>query len=114
MDRTIFIAVILVYAVVAVLWRLRKRNEAPTTTKDVTTHKALETIDTTPDKPVNFGYKNSWLAVRASDSKGVIESLAIDNLQLANWHTGFVAAYNGQAFVSPPVNGWVFGNQEMR
>jgi len=112
MDRIILIAVIVLVAIVVALWLLRTRNESPTTTTDVTAPKPLEslleTIDTTPDKPINFGYKISWLAVRASDAQDVIKSLSIDNLQPANWHTGFVAAYNGHAFVSPPVDGWVF------
>jgi hypothetical protein len=65
-------------------------------------------IDTTPDKPVNFGYKMAWLAIRTVDSQAVIDALDIENVQPANWRTGFIAAYNGHAFISPPVNGWVF------
>ncbi|MEX1231906.1 MAG: hypothetical protein WEB58_16795 [Planctomycetaceae bacterium] len=92
-------------------WLLQNRKVL-STTGDPTTPKSLEdlfdSIDTTPDKPINFGYKMSWLAVRSLNAQDVIRSLAIDNLQRANWRTGVVAAYNGHAFISPAINGWVF------
>jgi hypothetical protein len=68
----------------------------------------FDKVDTTPDKPVNFGYKMLWLAIKTADSQAVIDSLDIENVQPANWRTGFIAAYNDHAFISPPVNGWVF------
>lgn len=107
----ILIVIAMVFAVVAAIWLLRQWSQSPALATARTAPKPLETlldrIDTTPDKPINFGYKNSWLAVRASNAQDVAESLSLDNLQAANWHTGFVAACNGHTFVSPPVDGWV-------
>ncbi|WP_372721399.1 hypothetical protein [Novipirellula sp.] len=69
---------------------------------------SLDNIDPTPDRPINFGYKMSWLAIKASDAETVLESLPVHNVQLANWRTGSIAAYSGHTFVSPMVNNWVF------
>ena len=108
-----FIVTVLALMIVIVLFwgwlRSRRRLLAAITSASAPTalDTLLEKIDTTPDAPVNFGYKNSWLAIRASNAEDVIRSVSIDNVQSANWRTGFIAAYNGHAFVSPPVDGWV-------
>ncbi len=68
----------------------------------------LESVGLTPDTPMPFGYKLTWLAIRSSNSKTVLEALPIDDIQQANWRTGYLAAYRGHTFVSPSVDGWVF------
>lgn len=73
----------------------------------------LERIDSTPDSPITFGYKMAWLAIKATDAENVLSSLDIRNVQASNWQTGVVAAYNGHAFVSPSVKGWVFVLSQM-
>jgi hypothetical protein len=55
-----------------------------------------------------FGYKICWLAIRTGRAEDVVAILPIENVQRANWHTGYVAAYGGHVFVSPPVEDWVF------
>ena len=66
-----------------------------------------------PDRPHPFGYKMAWLAVRSTDTSGVIEQLGLFKPQLANWESGLGTIYDdrlGEArvFVSPPVDGWTF------
>ncbi|MDB5335489.1 MAG: hypothetical protein JWN70_1108, partial [Planctomycetaceae bacterium] len=78
------------------------------TTKLKPLEQLIGKIDTTPCAPVSFGYKNSWLAIRASDSDVVIQALPVDNPQRANWQSGFVAAYNDYVFLTPALEGWVF------
>ena len=67
----------------------------------------LERIDETPDAPVPFGYKMTWIAIRLSDPTAILDVLPIDELQRANWSTGISAAYSHHTFVSPPIDGWV-------
>lgn len=104
----VFFYLVIVVAVTAVIWLLRKRRALPVVTSDFSESKLRETICDTPDKPLNFGYKVSWLAIRCSVAQDVVESLSIDCLQPANWNSGCIAAYNGLVFVSPSVEGWVF------
>ncbi|MFO1093965.1 MAG: hypothetical protein U0992_11735 [Planctomycetaceae bacterium] len=99
-----YFALIVLIAFVVGLLRLLRRS--PLT--NLLGPKPLKEIDTTPDKPVAFGYKMSWLAVRASEPSEVIASLTIDKVQPANWATGVDAAYDGHTFISPSIDGWVF------
>ena len=103
-----FIIAIPILVVIATAWWLRHRNIAVDPTAPRPLETLLDKIDATPDSPINFGYKMSWLAIKVSNAEEVIESVDIENVQPSNWHSGFVAAYNGHAFISPPVNGWVF------
>jgi len=64
-------------------------------------------LSTTPDAPVGFGYKNQWLTVKTSDPKGLAEFLEISGLKPANWASGVKAAYEGDIFISPVIDGWV-------
>lgn len=66
-------------------------------------------IDATPDEPVAFGYKISWLAIRSTDANHVARMVGLTDLQPANWETGLEAAIRGEwIFVSPAIEGWVF------
>lgn len=60
-----------------------------------------------PLPPEAFGYKMSWLAVRSDDANAVLEALALKKPRAASWQAGIKAAYDGAAFVSPVVRGWV-------
>lgn len=68
-----------------------------------------------PDKPVSFGAKITWLAVKSDDPQAVIKALGLMKARKSNWKTGMEAAYravntrveNGEAFVTPPIKGWV-------
>lgn len=81
-----------------------------------TTYAAEPEFDVTPDKPQSFAYKINWFAVRAPDQASVLEALELGPGKPVNWASGLEAAYgypahrgkDRWAFVSPPVNGWVF------
>lgn len=64
------------------------------------------------DRPVAFGHKMLWLAVRADSPAQVAAALYIQNIAYANWRTGVASAYDhgmrtGSVFLSPRVDGWV-------
>jgi hypothetical protein len=69
-----------------------------------------------PDRPVGFGYKICWFAVRTTDADAVAEAMELDRRRPANWRSGVAVAYGGtpgserfvDVFVTPPVDGWTF------
>lgn len=72
----------------------------------------VPSFDQTPDKPMSFGYKVSWFAVKASDPARVLDALELKRGTPANWTAGLAAALPFPStatwvFVSPPVSGWV-------
>jgi hypothetical protein len=64
-------------------------------------------LNITPDEPVSFGRKCSWLVVQSNDPLEVAESLNLIDVQVSGWRTGIDAAYKNSVFVSPPVKKWV-------
>lgn len=59
-----------------------------------------------PDKPVPFGYKNSWLCIRANSPEEVIEKIGLKNPRVSNWNDGVYGDHGG-VFVSPVLDGYV-------
>lgn len=67
-----------------------------------------------PDRPVAFGYKQVWLAVRDREPREVAEALGLRKLRVANWKEGIRRSYETdrregrrkEIFVTPPVAGW--------
>jgi hypothetical protein len=67
-------------------------------------------IESTPDKPIGFGLKNQWIATKAPDAKSLADALKLKDTKIANWKSGFVAAYTypgDYVFVTPPLDEWV-------
>ncbi|RLU01217.1 hypothetical protein [Ketobacter sp.] len=91
--------------------RVVEHNEAASN-KKAAIEKPKPVICNQPDKPIAFGYKTIWVAIKATDSKRVIECLDMHDVEIANWETGIVAANHSWkerlVFVSPPVKSWVF------
>jgi hypothetical protein len=66
-----------------------------------------------PDRPVPFGLKMAWLAVRTRDTARIIEVLGLGEPKVCNWQSGIGTVYDDRlgethVFVSPPLNGWTF------
>ena len=59
-----------------------------------------------PDKPVPFGYKCSWLCIKASSPEEVIAKMGLKNPRICNWNDGIYGNHNG-VFVSPVLDGCV-------
>lgn len=69
--------------------------------------------DEAPDRPVPFGYRMGWLAVRTRDPRAVVEELGLLDAAPCNWRAGIGTVYDhslgiDHVYVSPPVNGWTF------
>ena len=48
--------------------------------------------ETTPDSPVNFGYKFAWMAVKTENNQKVSELLKLKRTSACNWKYGFNGA----------------------
>jgi hypothetical protein len=59
------------------------------------------------DDPVPFGYKCAWLAIKTDQPDAVVTTLGLVGAQKSNWAKGIAAAYNGDVFVTPVIQGWV-------
>jgi hypothetical protein len=65
----------------------------------------LETRDTT--KPINFGHKWVWVAVKTENTDRLLGTLQLERIRQANWVEGILWAGNGDVFVLPPCEGWI-------
>jgi len=59
-----------------------------------------------PDKPIPFGWKGTWLVVKAMPIEIIIKALQLKNCIPCNWKSGI--KQGGRLFVSPPIKGWIF------
>lgn len=59
------------------------------------------------DLPVPFGYKCRWLAIQGASPEAVMKALPLHDVHPAGWPEGIDAAYRGDCFVSPTIDGWV-------
>ena len=72
-----------------------------------------------PDRPVAFGYKQVWLAIRDAKPQVVADTLGLLHTRASTWKEGIERAYEQgydrerrryrelqEIFVSPPVLGW--------
>ncbi len=107
--NTIYSLIFTAAVIIVGYFYLRLRSTSVTPPKE-----AVESVllDATPDYPMSFGYKITWLAVRSSDTVNVSASLALTDVVTANWHTGITTSYAGigrkprRVFVTPPVGDW--------
>ena len=64
----------------------------------------------TPDNPVSFGRKCSWLAVQCNNPLEIVKALQLIDIRESGWRSGVNASRassQGHVFVSPPVKEWV-------
>jgi hypothetical protein len=65
----------------------------------------IEKRDT--NKPISFGHKWVWAAVKTQNTDSLLGVLKLDQLRQANWVEGFLWAGNGDVFILPPIEGWI-------
>ena len=63
-------------------------------------------ILTNPDKPIDFGYKTVWIAVKTDNKERIAEILELKNIQSSNWKSGIESAYNNGIFITPLIGQW--------
>lgn len=65
-----------------------------------------EELDTTEDEPVDFGFKQHWLAIKTTDTQKVAEALGAKQVYPCNWKKGIALAYRKAPYITPPIDGW--------
>ena len=73
----------------------------------------VEAVSVVPSRPISFGYKCSWLAIKGRGPSEVLKALSVKDPTPANWDDGFKAIYEldfsrRRVFVTPAIDGWVF------
>jgi hypothetical protein len=67
--------------------------------------------DTEPDKPLSFGYKSAWYAIKGETPENVIRKLDLVKNCESNWKFGLKYAHDyknkNAVFVSPQIDGYV-------
>lgn len=63
-------------------------------------------IDIEKDKPIDFGYKTVWIAVKTGNKERIVEILGLKNIQSSNWKSGIEAAYDNRVFITPQIGQW--------
>ena len=59
-----------------------------------------------PDQPINFGFKNQWLAIKSKDIENIIKALRLPKVRACNWKEGVHFGYTKGVFITPEINGW--------
>jgi len=54
-----------------------------------------------PSKPINFGHKWVWVAVKTEDTKSLLDILDLKKMGKTNWVEGSIKAHKGFVFVLP-------------
>lgn len=67
--------------------------------------KALATSDTI-DKPLDFGYKMVWIAVKTNQKKRLAEIIKLKKTKQANWKSGIETAYEDGIYITPQIGEW--------
>ena len=60
-----------------------------------------------PDKPINFGIKTIWCAVKSDNHLIIADFLKFDKTKTCNWIEGTIRAYEWGVFIMPAINNWV-------
>ncbi len=107
MFPAVIVILLIAAALVVFLVFKSKKSEYPET---LPKPKPEVVLDPTPDTPQSFGYKSTWISIKADDPQKVAEILKLQDIKPANWETGLESAnvnYESQVFITPPVYGWI-------
>jgi len=63
-------------------------------------------ILTEKDKPIDFGYKSIWIAVKTDNKSELAKILGLKNVKQANWESGIANAYGNSVFITPQIGEW--------
>lgn len=63
-------------------------------------------ILTEQDKPIDFGYKIVWIAVKTDNKSELSKILGLKNSKPSNWKSGIENAYENSVFITPQIGDW--------
>ncbi|MCG7214532.1 hypothetical protein [Paenibacillus mucilaginosus] len=104
---TDLIALLAAAAVVMLLIAVGPKKERRTARLRITPPQAPCPVDDTPDRPMPFGYKSQWYAVRTTDARAVADAFGLQELAPCSWESGLRRSHElSSVFVTPPLGGW--------
>jgi hypothetical protein len=63
-------------------------------------------ILTEMDKPIGFGYKTVWIAVKTDNKQRIAEILNLKNATPSNWKSGIENSYDDSVYITPQIGEW--------
>ena len=63
-------------------------------------------ILTEQDKPIDFGYKIVWIAVKTDNKSELSKILGLKNSKPSNWKSGIENACENSVFITPQIGEW--------
>jgi hypothetical protein len=114
----ILILMILIYVFILYISIKIKKNKLLKSLKKhiestiINLHKIPTEDERLIDKPISFGTKCMWFAVKSGDKEKIISKLRYIKIGECNWQTGVSRAYSGAIFLTPKIGDWtlVYGN----
>ena len=100
MKTFIIIGVILL--IIVSVWYAKKTGANAEYYPTQKTTIASDTID----KPVGFGYKMIWIAIKTNQKNRLAEIINLQQIQNANWESGINDAYDEGIFITPQIGEW--------
>lgn len=58
------------------------------------------------DKPLDFGYKMVWIAVKTNQKKRLAEIIKLKKTKQVNWKSGIETAYEDGIYITPQIGEW--------
>lgn len=58
------------------------------------------------DKPIDFGYKIVWIAVKTNNKSELSKIIGLKNVKPSNWTRGIENAYDKSVFITPQIGEW--------
>lgn len=58
------------------------------------------------DKPIDFGYKIVWIAVKTDNKSELSKIIGLKNVKPSNWTSGIENAYDNSVFITPQIGEW--------
>ncbi|MCS3797756.1 hypothetical protein [Niastella sp. OAS944] len=84
----------------------RKKKKDQTPPPSVFQNDLIGRDESIPDTPECFGPKCIWFAIPSENPLQVAETMNLGHLEPCNWYVGVRKAYEGEIFVTPPVDGY--------
>ncbi|MEW9702679.1 hypothetical protein [Paenibacillus sp. SI8] len=98
---------LILIAVYIILTLISRKKQLKIESESVAASNANNTSgNKSPNFPIFFGYKSSWLAVRTNDTQALLSELNLIDVRQAEWETGLECANQKEIFVTSPIGEW--------
>lgn len=93
---------ILSVAIVIIIFSIRNIKNGKVNASNM----SKKNTQTDKNEPVNFGYKNAWIAVKSNDKQGISKIIGLKNTKPENWYNGISISYENGVYITPQIGEW--------